>query len=91
MNSKKIKINEYNILGVIIQGILTLVALIFCILALVRDSKYFLFLEITVAVDLLVMAYNNKKIYKRDKMTKIYMIFGIVMVIYVLMTILGVK
>lgn len=91
MKNKKVKINEYNILGVIVQALLTFLILVFLILSLIISKKYFLFMEIVVVLDLLIMAYNNKMIYKRDKMTKIYVVFSIIMIMYILMTVLGVK
>ena len=87
----KMKINEYNILGVILQILVTLVAFVFLVLGLIVSHKYFLFLEISLIVDFLIMAYNNEKIYKRKKMTAFYIFGSIIMALYVLMTVLGVE
>ena len=91
MRNKRVKINEYNILGVFLQAIVTVVALVLFLLFLICGKKYLIFLEIFVSIDLLIMAYNNKKIYRRNKMTVAYIVGSILMAFYVLMTILGVK
>ena len=91
MSNKKVTINEYNILGAFLQLIVTVVALIFLIIGLLLNKKYFMFFEISIIVDLLLMAYNNKRIYKRKRMTTIYIVGSIIMALYVLMTVLGVE
>jgi len=82
MNSNVKKINDYNILGVILQVIFTLASFILTIVSLLVSEKCFSFLEIVVGFDLLIMAYNNGKIYKRKNMTIIYVVFGICLIIY---------
>ena len=57
MEKKKI-INRYNILGVNIQILVTILVVVFGVVALVTD-KYFFLLEFGMAVDLWIMAYNN--------------------------------
>ena len=51
-------INRFNIVFVNIQIILTILVLVFLILSLVADKKYFLGMEIFVGLDLLIMGLN---------------------------------
>ena len=87
---KKSKINEFNILGVTIQVILTILMVIFLVLSLLVSKKLYSYFYLLVGLDLLAMAYNNKNIYKKDKVTIIYIIFGIIMIIYAILKFLGV-
>ena len=67
-------INRFNIVFVNIQIILTILVLVFLILSLVADKKYFLGMEIFVGLDLLIMGLNNHLIYKRKNITIMYVL-----------------
>ena len=83
MEKKSGKINQFNIFGAYAQFALTIVVVVFGILSFV-NSKYFFGLEISMILDLLVMAYNNHKIYKQKKGTIFYLVFaGILLLLIV--------
>ncbi len=83
-------INRYNILWVNIQAFITFAVLVLAILSLAIDEKYFILMEILVALDLFVMAFNNYRIYKRKNATILYVVVGIFLLIYALLSFLGV-
>lgn len=89
MNEKKQKINEFNILGVNVQLLITIGVIVFALIYLFTE-KFLFVLEILMGIDLLVMSYNNHKIYHKRKLTIIYMIFAIVLFIFAILSILGV-
>ena len=78
-------INRFNIVFVNIQIILTILVLVFLILSLVADKKYFLGMEIFVGLDLLIMGLNNHLIYKRKNITIMYVLIGICVLIYAIL------
>ena len=78
-------INRFNIVFVNIQIILTILVLVFLILSLVVDKKYFLGMEIFIGLDLLIMGLNNHLIYKRKNITIMYVLIGICVLIYAIL------
>ena len=89
MEKKSGKINQFNIFGAYVQFALTIVVVVFGILSFV-NSKYFFGLEISMILDLLVMAYNNHKIYKQKNGTIFYLAFAGVLLVMVILSKLGV-
>ena len=87
---KNNKINEYNVLGVNIQIVLTILVCIFGLLVLIVSSKYLKFLYLLIGLDLIILGYNNKKIFKKEGLTIVYMATGIGLVIYSILIIIGV-
>ena len=76
-NDNKISvINRFNIVFVDIQVIFTVLVLIFGILYLF-NSKMAIYFKAFLILDLLMMAFNNYKIYKRINMTVVYLIVAI--------------
>ena len=72
-NDNKISvINRFNIVFVDIQVIFTILVLIFGILYLF-NSKMAIYFRGFLILDLLMMAFNNYKIYKRINMTIVYL------------------
>lgn len=69
-------INRFNIIFVDIQVIFTILVLIFGILYLF-NSKMAIYFKSFLILDLLMMAFNNYKIYKRINMTIVYLIVAI--------------
>jgi len=88
MEKKKI-INQYNILGVNIQILVTILVVIFGVITLITN-KYWYLLEFSMAIDLFIMAYNNHMIYHKGKVSPIYIVVGILLVIVGILSILGV-
>ncbi len=74
MNNKKIKI----ILDV--QVIVMIVFLIFIIMSFFIKALAD-FREIALGLILLMMAYTNKKVYPKNKMTFLYIVFGLLLII----------
>ena len=76
-NDNKISvINRFNIVFVDIQVIFTILVLIFGILYLF-NSKMTIYFRGFLILDLLMMAFNNYKIYKRINMTIVYLLVAI--------------
>lgn len=75
-NNKISVINRFNIVFVDIQVIFTILVLIFGILYLF-NSKMAIYFRGFLILDLLMMAFNNYKIYKRINMTIVYLLVAI--------------
>lgn len=89
MKSDK-KIHEWNLLGIVLQGIVTILVGIGAVLAFLIDSKYFVLFEILMAIDLLIMAWNNHRVYQTPKVTILYIIVSICLWIHIVLSLLGV-
>ena len=89
-NKKKSKINEYNILGINVQIVLTIIVCIFGLLALIVSSKFLKFLYLFIGLDLLIMGYNNERIFRKEGLTIVYIASGIALVIYSILKFIGV-
>ena len=87
--TKSSKINEFNILFVNLQFILTITVFIFFILSFFYSSM-FCWLELFLGLSLLMMAYNNQLIYKRKRATIVYFVFGILVLLLDILMFLGV-
>ncbi len=88
MKKKKI-INQYNILGVNIQILITILVVVFGVITLIT-GKYLYLLEFSMAADLFIMAYNNHSIYHKQNATVIYIVVGVIMIIIGILSVLGV-
>ena len=76
---------------VIIQFILTVACLVLGVMCLFSDNRLIIdSLEITAGIDLLLMGLNNYLIYKNKKGTIIYTVVGIIMIMTVVLSKLGV-
>ena len=73
------KIKKKNYIGVYLQIIVSFIAIVLLILYFIVSNKLLGYLEIAVAVDLLLMGYNNNVVYNRKAFTIIYIIFGILL------------
>ena len=89
MKEKKKLINEFNILGVNLQVVVTIAVAIFAIIYLLTN-KFLFVLEILMAIDLLIMALNNQKIYHKKNITYLYIAFAIILLVFAILAILGV-
>ncbi len=90
MKNKKGKINKYNILGINIQIVLTILLCVFAIIGFFVNPWYFSIMRIIIGIDLLVMAFNNERVYHSRSVTIIYIIIGIMTFIWGLLNIFGV-
>lgn len=89
MNQKKGTVNKDNIFGVLFQFVVTTVVVIFGILSLFHNKYYFAF-ELSIAIDLLIMAYNNQKVYHKKGLTFVYIGFALILLVSVILSKLGV-
>ena len=89
-NKKTNKINDYNILGINIQIGLTIVVLILALLYLIVGSKFRNAFYIFIGLDLIIMGYNNIKVFKKTGATIVYFTTGIVLIIYTILSMIGV-
>ena len=78
MNTKVVEIKEYSTkeVGLLVQAVLIELLLIFAIVNLISDAFLPAFYAI-LAMIMFVMAYNNKKVYKKKYMTSVYTIVGL--------------
>ncbi len=73
-------INSLNIVFVDIQIVLTVLTVILAIVVLFYQDMMRVF-QLSLGCCLLMMAYNNQKIYKRKNITIIYVVVGIILLI----------
>lgn len=83
------KINEWNILGINIQIVVTIIVAILGILSLFL-KQLFPFFQLAMAMDLFLLAYNNHKVYQRKKITLMYIVCGILLILFAVLLLLGV-
>ena len=83
------KINRFNIIFVDIQILLTIITAVLCILYFIKKIDISL-LQLSLGITLLCLSFNNYKIFKKKKMTIIYLIAGIVVLILCLFNMIGV-
>ena len=86
MLTKIVILKEYNSdeVGLLVEVVLIELLLIFAIINLITNVFMPAFYAILTMI-MFVMAYNNKKIYKKKHMTSIYTIVGIFVLISTLM------
>ena len=77
---KKNKIHEFNILGAFLQALCTIIVFVLAIVS-IMNHNIFPYFEIIMGIDLMIMAYNNKKIFQKEKLTLYYLIFGIIVLV----------
>lgn len=87
---KNNKINEFNILGINIQIILTIVVVVFLLLYLIVGSKFLNLLYLFIGLDLLIMGYNNNKVFKKEGFTIVYYASGVALIVYSILRMVGV-
>mgnify|MGYP006916049641 CR=1 FL=1 len=87
---KNTKINEFNILGVNIQIVLTIIVVIFGLLYLIVGSKFRNLFYLFIGLDLIIMGYNNIKVFKKQGLTIVYFASGIALIIYTILAMIGV-
>ena len=82
MNTKVINLKEYSYdeVGLLLQVILIELLLIFAIVNMISKAFEPAFYSILTMI-MFVMAYNNKKIYKKKHMTLIYTVVGLFVLI----------
>lgn len=78
MNTKIVDLKEYSSkeVGLLAQVVLIELLLIFAVINLITDIFMPAFYAILTMI-MFVMAYNNKRIYKKKYMTTVYIIVGI--------------
>lgn len=90
MKKNNSKINEFNILFVAIQFILTIAVIVFLILSLFVSGDFYKYLEVIMGFDLLMIGYNNHRIYQRKNITILYVGIGIFLIIAGVLGFIGV-
>lgn len=86
----KKKEEKKSLLSLYLQFIMSFVVIIFIILYFV-NKKYVLPLELSLGATLIIMGYNNKVFYKRKNVTILYIIIGVVLVVFSILQFLGVR
>ena len=85
----KVKINEYNILYINLQIILTLTSIILLIIS-IFNSFIFKYFFLSIGFTLISIGLSNKYVYMKDDMVKNNFISGILVIIFSLLKIFGV-
>ena len=82
MNTKIVNLKEYSSkeVGLLVQVVLIELLLIFGVVNLITDVFMPAFYAILTMI-MFVMAYNNKKVYKKKNMTSVYIIVGMFVLI----------
>lgn len=88
-NEVKVKINEYNILYINLQIILTLTSIILLIIS-IFNSVIFKYFFLSIGFTLISIGLSNKYVYMKDDMVKNNFISGILVIIFSLLKIFGV-
>ncbi|MBR2246251.1 MAG: hypothetical protein IKG58_00265 [Bacilli bacterium] len=79
-DNKKKEITKTDMLFVDIQIVVTLLTIIIAILFVLNKASFKLF-ELSLGVNLLIIAFNNYKVYKRSKLTVLYILVGIALLL----------
>ena len=88
-NTNKVKINDYNILYINLQIILTLTSIILLIIS-IFNSFIFKYFFLSIGFTLISIGLSNKYVYMKDDMVKNNFISGILVIIFSLLKIFGV-
>ena len=83
------KINEFNILGIILQIVVTVLIVIFGLIYFLK-GKYLALLECLVSLDLFIMSYNNHKVYHKKKLSILYLIMAFLFLVIGILSFVGV-
>lgn len=86
----KSTINRFNIFFVDLQIVLTILTFIVFVMFIFNFSLW-TYLQLSLGCSLIVMAINNQIIYKRKKMTLLYGLVGLILLILDLLVLLGVQ
>ncbi len=78
---------EIKNIGLLLQLIISVSVVIIGIIS-IFVSEFILGLQILLFLTMLIMSYNNEKIFKRKYLTIIYLIFSVVLLISVIMEML---
>jgi hypothetical protein len=85
---KKRTINEFNILYVNLQVIFTVISLV-CLGYYIFTDKALFLLEFSLGITLMILAFNNYRIYERKVATLMYLIVGIISIILGIISVVG--
>ena len=83
------KINEWNILGINVQIVVTVIAGILGILS-VFFERFFPFFQLAMGIDMFLLAFNNSRVYRRKNLTIIYIVCGILLILFSILIFFGV-
>ena len=86
---KNKKINDTNIILVNLQVVSTLASFVALIMYLFQ-RKMFSILCICLSINLFVLAFNNYKIFKKKNYTIVYIVAGVVLLVYMILQMRGV-
>ena len=86
---KNKKINDTNIILVNLQVVSTLASFVALIMYLFQ-RKMFPILCICLSINLFVLAFNNYKIFKKKNYTIVYIVAGVVLLVYMILQMMGV-
>lgn len=79
-NDEKLFKYYHDSIVIFLQVILTLAVMVVGIISIFKKGSFFLAFEIITSLLMFLMAYNNYKIYRKEKLTIIYVITGLLIV-----------
>lgn len=82
-------INRFNILFVDLQAIFTLIAVVLLILYLLNVNVYHAF-QIVLGITMIIIGYNQKIVYNKPKMSWVYYICGVILIVCDILSLLGI-
>ena len=88
-NEVKVKINEYNILYINLQLLLTITSIILLIVS-IFNSSFFKYFFLSTGFTLISIGLSNKYVYMKEDMVKNNFISGILVIVFSLLKIFGV-
>lgn len=86
---EKKKLQTIDVIFVYLQILLTILTFILFIV-FIFQQEIFKILQLSLGFDLLVMAYNNQRIYRRKFITAVYAFIGIILIILDILLFIGV-
>lgn len=86
---KKNKVNSFTIFLVYIQGILSIITGIVFVIYLF-NREIFTILQFCLGITLLFMAFLSSRVYKKSKFTILCLVFGILLIMFNILSLVGV-
>ena len=74
------KITKFNLVFVDLQILITICTIVIAVLYMFNKVPFKLF-QLSLGINLLMIAFNNYKIYKRSRLTVLYAVVGVIILI----------
>ncbi len=87
-NDKIYRNYAFNQAGMLVQVVLVFCLLVFAVIS-IFNSEFMPAVTLVTGLTLLVMAYNNYRIYKRKSFTMLYIAIGVIVLIFGVLDLIG--